>query len=143
DERKLQFYAEAKTLFDPLQITICPSCQQPLAGPVEIREGLCTLCHQHVQPGDEPLELKTELEAVRGRRRELERYIAEVEGEIAAANRRAAESAAMEEETRRALDSVVATQLSPYVARRDEAVRALERVRTQIAEKQQQLGWWQ
>jgi hypothetical protein len=143
DERKLQFYAEAKTLFDPLHVTICPSCQQPLSTQVEIREGVCTLCHQHVPVGDEPLDLKTELDAVRGRRQELERYIAEVDGEIAAANREAAAAAAVEEEARGALDAVVATRLSPYVARRDEAVRALERVRAQIAEKQRQLGWWQ
>jgi hypothetical protein len=143
DERKLQFYAEARTLFDPLQVTICPSCQQPLAAPIEIKEGVCTLCDQHVPAGEEPLEFKAELEAVRARRRELERYIGEVEAEIAAANRRAAASAAAEEEARQALDAVVATELSPYVARRDEAVRALERIRAQIAEKQQQLGWWQ
>jgi hypothetical protein len=143
DERKLQFYAEAKTLFDPLQVTICPSCQQPLATPVGIQEGVCTLCQQHVPPGDEPLELKTELEAVRGRRRELERYIAEVEDEISTANRRASELAATEEDARRALDALVAAELSPYVARRDEAVRTLERIRGDIAGRQEQLGWWQ
>lgn len=142
DERKLQFYAEARTLFDPLQVTICPSCQQTLPAPVEITEGVCTLCHQHVPIGDEPLEFKAELDAVRGRRRELERYIGEVEDEFGAARRRTVVSADEEEEARRALDATVATQLSPYVARRDDAIRRLERIRAQIAEVKQQVGWW-
>jgi hypothetical protein len=110
---------------------------------VKIADGVCTLCHQHVPAGDEPLDFKAELDAVRGRRRELERYIGEVEDAISAANRRATELAGVEEEARQVLDAAVATQLSPYVVRRDEAVRTLERVRAQLAENQTHREWWE
>jgi len=143
DERKLQFYAEARTVFDPLQITVCPSCQQAFDSAVEIADGVCTLCDQHVPAGDEPLDFKAELDAVRGRRRELERYIGEVEDAVSAAKRRSAELSVVEEEARQVLDAAVATQLSPYVARRDEAVRGLERLRAQLAENQTRREWWE
>ncbi|WP_197048571.1 hypothetical protein [Streptosporangium roseum] len=48
DVAKLTMLAEARTLFDPLRVRVCPACLHRLARPVEITEGICSLCHHPV-----------------------------------------------------------------------------------------------
>jgi hypothetical protein len=142
DERKLHFFSEANALIDPLQLTHCPSCQQPLDHPAEIVDGNCTLCGHSVPAGEAPLDVKSEINAVRARRRELRRYLDQIEAELTAARREAVALATREEETRRALDDAVAVQLAPYVQRRDQAVARLQRTEAAVNQLSEQRGWW-
>lgn len=142
DERKLHFFAEAKTLFDPLRIEFCPSCQQALPQAADISGGHCTLCGQGVESGDEPIEVKAEIRAVRARRQEIDRYIDEVEGELTGARREYAQAAQIESEAQSELDARVAEQLSPFIAEREQVVRLLEGNQQRDAEIASQLGWY-
>jgi hypothetical protein len=134
DERKLVFYDEARALFDPLRVTVCPSCLQTLPDQSTIRDGNCTLCGQHVEPSEEPIDVAAELGATRSRRRELDSYIDLV-------GKQAREAAATLDLARReelaaqsALDSSVSAQLAPFVGERDEVIREREQLRARRAE---------
>ena len=87
DESKLIFFAEVHQLFDPLQIGTCPACLQPLPETPEVVDAACGLCGQGLPTADAPVDVKRELDAVRQRRRELDRYIAEVRGQLTDAQR--------------------------------------------------------
>jgi hypothetical protein len=76
DEKKLVFYQEARTLFDPLRIRICPSCLQPLKEGSTISDGHCSLCGQDVVSGPDTVDVSAELTALRLRQRELDKYVA-------------------------------------------------------------------
>lgn len=142
DESKLVFYDEAKTLFDPLQVVTCPSCLQRLPGDVSIERGECSLCHQPIRETTvEPIELRSEISAVRARMRELERYVDEVQRDLE--NARGAHARARDEErvAQEGLDNGVASELSPYVAQREELVRERETLRAERANVERQRGW--
>ncbi len=74
DEKKLVFYEEARRLFDPLRITSCPACLQDLPTQATIEGGACSLCGQSIESGDEEIDVRVELDAVRARRRAIEKY---------------------------------------------------------------------
>lgn len=141
DERKLHFVSEAKTLFDPLRIEICPACLQTLPDATSIREGRCTLCHQAVPEGDSPIELKSELAAVRSRRRELDKYIAEVEDHLVDVQRLYGSARRDEQRAQASLDEELAGALSPYVGQRDHLAGERQRLRSEISDLDRQLGF--
>lgn len=141
DERKLHFFAEAQTLFDPLQIEVCPSCLQRLPEAASIVAGRCTLCQQEVAEGDAPIDVKAELAAVRARRREIDRYVGDVEEELVRATAEYAGTRDREERTQQALDAAVAKSLSPYVAERDRLVTDRQRLHDAIRSIDTQVGW--
>jgi hypothetical protein len=144
DESKLVFYDEAKTLFDPMQIVICPSCLQRLPDPAAIQDGECSLCHQAIVPTDaEPIEVKAEIASVRARMRELDRYIGDVQTELEDARRSLERVQEEERAAQEALDSEVSARLSPYVAQREGLVRERESLRAQRADVERQRGWLQ
>src|SRR5947207_1919407 len=45
DVTKLTMVVEAHRLFDPLRVTHCPACQNPLAWPPTPADGRCSMCH--------------------------------------------------------------------------------------------------
>jgi hypothetical protein len=141
DERKLHFFAEARTLFDPLQIEVCPSCLQRLPEGASIVAGRCTLCQQEVPEGDAPIDVKAELAAVRARRREIDRYVADVEDDLGRVTTEYATVRESEERAQRALDAAVAESLSPYVAERDRFVSERQRLEDAIRAIDTQVGW--
>jgi hypothetical protein len=141
DESKLIFHQEAETLFDPLRVTVCPSCQQRLQGSVTIEEGTCTLCGQAVLPSDSDIDVASELRAVRDRRREIDRYVEEVEGELAAATKAYRTATAAESEAQQRLDSEVAQALSPFVGERDLLIQEREDGRAKVEDVERKMSW--
>lgn len=134
DEKKLVFYQEVKTLFDPLRITSCPSCLQPLESPATIDDGHCSLCGRVVAAGEEAIDVAAELDSVRARRREINKYISEVENNLRAAQQEVRRAAAAEIEIQTRLDATVAQTLAPFVAQRDDLLKRREHLASDVKE---------
>jgi len=142
DERKLIFFQEAEQLFDPLRVRVCPACMQDLASPVEVQAGGdCSLCHQHIAAAEEPVDIGAERNAVRARLQAIERYIEDVERQLGEAQSTYTQAQASETSAQRKLDSDVATDLSPFLAQRDDLVRERELLRAERARVAQQRQW--
>lgn len=142
DESKLVFYDEARQLFDPLRVEMCPSCLQRLPHAPHIEEGHCSLCGQEVGLVDaESIDVAAELAAVRLRRREIDRYIEEVGGELRETQAALVVSSAQENELQSRLDNEVAEALSPFVAERDALIGARGDLRNQRTEIQREISW--
>jgi hypothetical protein len=141
DERKLVFFSEAQQLFDPLNVSVCPSCLQELDETPEIKDGRCTLCEAELQAAEEPIDVDAERAAIRLRLRAIGRYIEEVESELGD-DRSAYQRVSAEESVAQAqLDSDMSEQLSPFVAQRDELVRRISATRAEVRDFERQLGW--
>ena len=142
DERKLIFFQEAEQLFDPLRVRVCPACMQDLPSPVEAQAGGdCSLCHQHIATAEEPVDIGAERNAVRARLQAIERYIEEVERQLGEAQTVYTEAQASETAAQRKLDNDVATDLSPFLAQRDDLVRDRERLRAERERVAEQRQW--
>jgi hypothetical protein len=142
DERKLIFFQEAEQLFDPLRVRVCPACMQDLPSPVEVKAGGdCSLCHQHIAAAEEPVDIGAERNAVRARLQAIERYIEDVERQLGEAQSIYTQAQASETSAQRKLDSDVATDLSPFLAQRDDLVRERELLRAERARLAQQRQW--
>jgi hypothetical protein len=142
DERKLVFLAEATQVFDPLGVTTCPSCLQPLSDEPKVVDGKCTLCLQPLLPsGDQQIDVDAERRSIVARLRAIDRYIAEVETEASGARRQLERAQALEAEARAELDSDVGSRLAPFVADRDRLVRSIEAAKATIAEIDRQIGY--
>ena len=142
DERKLIFFQEAEQLFDPLRVRVCPACMQDLASPVEVQAGGdCSLCHQHIAAAEEPVDIGAERSAVRARLQAIERYIEDVERQLGEAQSTYTQAQASETSAQRKLDNDVATDLSPFLAQRDDLVRERELLRAERARVAQQRQW--
>lgn len=142
DESQLVFYDEAKRLFDPLRVEICPSCLQHLPEKPHIEDAACSLCGQRLsEEGEDVIDVQAELRAIRDRRRELNSYIEQVEAELAVAEQEYASASAREQELQARLDVEVASALAPFVAERDQVVRELEAADAARREARRQLGW--
>ena len=142
DERKLIFFQEADRLFDPLRVRVCPACMQELPHLVEVEAGgTCSLCDQHIPAEPEPVDITAERTAVRARLHAIDRYIEDVEKELADA--RVAYDAATGAETaaQRRLDSEVGKDLAPFLAQRDELVRSREAIEGEQREVTRQVRW--
>jgi hypothetical protein len=143
DERKLVFLQEANTLFDPLQLVVCPSCLQPLPESPSPEGGECSICGQPLQGSASPIEVRSELAAVRARSREIDRYLDGArqlldEAQVAhSAARRA------EEEAQRALDDEVAKSLAPFLGQREQLVQERETARSAREDVERQQRWQQ
>jgi hypothetical protein len=142
DERKLIFFQEAEQLFDPLRVRVCPACMQDLLSPVEVQAGGdCSLCHQHISASEEPVDIGAERNAVRARLQAIERYIEDVERQLGEAESTYTRAQASETSAQRKLDNDVATDLSPFLAQRDDLVRERELLRAERARVAQQRQW--
>lgn len=142
DERKLIFFQETEHLFDPLRVRVCPACTQDLPSPTEVEAGgKCSLCHQHIVAGGQPVDIGAERAAVRARLQTIERYIEDVEGQLGEAQATYSNALAAETAAQRRLDSDVAKDLSPFLAQRDELVRERELLRSERDRVTQQSQW--
>lgn len=142
DERKLTFVGEARRVFDPLHVKVCPSCMQHLEKTPTIERSHCSLCGQDVTKDvDDSFDVETERKATRERIRDLDRYIRAVEDEAGRAERdfqrTHTETQGLEDE----LDSRVAKDLSPFVQAREGLVRQDERLQSEERALAQALGW--
>lgn len=141
DERKLVFYSEARQLFDPLHVTVCPSCLQRLEEDPEIMDGRCTLCNSEIETGGEEIDVEAERAAIRARLRTINRYIEEVEGELARDQEAYERVSAEESEAQAQIDNDTSEQLAPFVAQRDELVRQIAALTAESKDLERQLGW--
>lgn len=143
DERKLAFFHEAQTLFDPLQIAVCPSCLHVLPEPLSSEGGECSLCHQPIIRGAEDFDLKAELRAVQARRREIDRYLDDTRRRLDATKIEHRTATQDEEAAQRRLDDEVSSSLSPFLGQRERLVRDREEVRAVLVEVERQQRWQQ
>jgi len=142
DESQLVFYDEAKRLFDPLRVEICPSCLQQLHTKPHIEGSACSLCGQTLSEEDEDvIDVEAERRAIHERLRELNNYIEQVEGELEDAERSYAEAQTREQELQSQLDNEVAAAIAPYVAERDEVVRQREAADAARRDCRRQISW--
>jgi hypothetical protein len=142
DERKLVFFQEADQLFDPLRVRVCPACMQELPHPVEIEAGgTCSLCSQYIAVERDPVDIAAERAAVRSRLQAIDRYIEDVEKQLAQARAVYEHATAAETAAQRTLDSEVGKDLSPFLAQRDELVRERETIQGELREVGQQVRW--
>ena len=113
-----------------------------VAGPSEIEAGgTCSLCHQNIPVEPEPVDITAERAAVRARLQAIDRYIEEVEKQLAEANAEYQADLRAETAAQRRLDSQVGKDLSPFVAQRDELVRAQAAIESDEREVAQQVRW--
>ncbi|WP_338684002.1 hypothetical protein QD712_26020 [Streptomyces acidiscabies] len=147
DLKKLTLLKEAKRLFDPLSVTVCPACASAL-GDVSIINGRCTLCrtavphleHEALSSANggahsnesvngaaagEEFDVSKELNSTKRRLNELNDYIAVVSGEAKDAR---SESRVLDSEAadmRLQFDNLTRDAVTPLLAMRDAAVRAV------------------
>lgn len=132
DERKLTFFGEARTLFNPLHVLACPSCLQQLEKTPEITDSRCTLCGQELlEDADAGFDVDAERKTTKERMRHLDRYIDEVQGEITVALKAVDDARAVEQRVEAELNSRVASQLSPYISDRESLIGRREQLRAQ------------
>jgi hypothetical protein len=135
DVRKLTLLVEAESVFNELDVTVCPVCFAPLP-PQEIRaDGTCSLCHQPVKPETEEAtddsedrrseaELaKRELRAANRRYKELDDYWQRLNDELPRLQERAARAAEVESTASTELDNATRTAVSPFLGERNELER--------------------
>jgi hypothetical protein len=142
DQRKLAFYSEAKRLFDPLHVARCPACLERLPDAPAIVSGQCTLCGQ--TPDDDTqvtFDREKERRVLQARIRDLDTYTTQVDAQLRQA--RAELEARQEAETRLAgeLDAKTASELSPFVAQRDQIFRERQRLHAEHRDIERMLRW--
>jgi len=121
DVSKWTMLAEADRLFEPMRLTVCPSCLTPLAdgerGAGEPGDR-CPSCQFTIAPGG-TFDVSGELRSAKTRLAELTRYLEELEREVP--QLRIAASRAQEAEARAAaeVDVLTAHAVTPYLAQRD------------------------
>ncbi|MGV9760946.1 hypothetical protein ACWDUC_34725 [Streptomyces tricolor] len=152
DVRKLTMLVEARRLFDPLSVSVCPACATELDTPVSIESDQCSLCRSHIpglvhhalgsvkdgsqtgglngykQPVEgEPqdVDISKELRSTQRRLNELKEYIEKVETEIQHARKVSSESDAIALSLQRQLDSVTREAVTPLLAERDRVAKAV------------------
>jgi hypothetical protein len=142
DERKLTFVGEARRLFDPLQVKVCPSCLQRLKQTPKIEHACCTLCGQEItENADDAFDVDLERKAIRERIRDLDRYINTVETEIVQAEHEVQRTRVEVQQLEDGLNSRVSKDLSPFVQTRDSLVREDEQLHGQERSIAQELKW--
>jgi hypothetical protein len=141
DERKLVFYSEAKHLFDPLKVRVCPSCLSELDEPPEISGGRCTLCSSVLEPAEDAIDVEAERAAIRARLRGLGRYIGEVQEQLDADRSRYGRLRKDESTAQAELDRDLASTLAPFVGQRDELVRRTSELQARSRDLQRQRTW--
>jgi hypothetical protein len=126
DVKKLLFAKEANALFDPLMISVCPWCLQPVATG-EPADGQCAICHQQLAPEESETELNLdqELRSVRRRQAELADYLDELHAEAHLADQTVEAAAAEARESQRSLDQVMRSRFAPFIDQRDQLISSV------------------
>lgn len=124
DIARLRFFAESRLMFDALSLRTCPACRNPLASPPTVIEGECSLCGQRVRPLEEDaVDAEREIKQIESRLTELDRYIAEVEADLAKATLELGELRDAERTAQQALDEQVNVSVTPYLEQRDQLMQ--------------------
>jgi hypothetical protein len=143
DQRKLAFYSEARRLFDPLHIQHCPACLERLAAPPAIRDGHCTVCGQVPSADPEPgLDRKQERRALTARIHDLDAYTQQVSDQLRDARVVLTKLQQHESQLGADLDARTASQLSPFVAEREQMLRDRARLYSEQTDLRRTLRWY-
>ncbi|WP_152563960.1 hypothetical protein [Actinomadura welshii] len=162
DIKKLTLLVEARKIFDPLSVKVCPACATDLKRHVSIIDGRCSLCNSHVIAAGvtesngqdsalsvgngEPvaddhsteIDVSRELSSTKRRLSELKEYIESVEREVREARSRSefADTAALE--LQRRLDEMTEEAVTPFISQRDRLSASLSALESQRSEIEQQ-----
>jgi len=141
DDSKLVFLSEAGQLFDPLGVSVCPSCMQELDKRPEIIDGRCSLCRSPLLEDEEPIDVEAERAAIRARIRTISRYIEQVQDELVAEQVEYERISSEESAAQAEMDSDISAELAPFVAERDQLVRRIATERGRKGDLERRLGW--
>ncbi|WP_253783630.1 hypothetical protein [Nocardia amikacinitolerans] len=149
DITKLTMLAEARMLFDPLQVKVCPACLTTLREAPHIADGHCTLCTSEVttqteqveqgnaQNGSTPttfassgramaeatFDVSSELRATKGRLAEITQYVEDLDVELGRLRAAVEIADSAEAELARAVDAATNETVSPFLSQRDDLMR--------------------
>jgi hypothetical protein len=151
DITKLTMLAEARVLFDPLQVKVCPACLTTLRGAPHIADGRCTLCTSEVaeleaEPGENgntgngiapaastgsdgamtaaTFDVSSELRATKARLAEITQYVEDLQTELGRLQNASEASVTEEAELARAVDAATNEAVSPFLSQRDDVMRS-------------------
>jgi hypothetical protein len=147
DITKLTMLAEARILFDPLRVKVCPACLTALREAPHISDGHCTLCNSEVpaQPAsqigngptlnghaqttagspdgempDGKFDVSSELRATKDRLAEITKYVEELDSELGQLRGSRDEANAAEAWLAREIDTATNDAVSPFLSQRDD-----------------------
>lgn len=120
DLSKLRFAAEAQRLFDPLSLSMCPACLQPLGQAATPEDGHCGLCAQPIDLTEpDAFDVAKEVRDTETKLRELSATVDEVNSDLQRFTSELADAESTRTSTRSSLDTAVSARLAPFVANRD------------------------
>lgn len=137
DITRLRFFSESHLLFNPLAVRVCPVCQSELDAAPSIVDGQCSLCGQQVRPYGEEIDADREIRHTQARLTELDRYVAEIELEIARVKVGLAEARDRELVAQAELDRQVASTVAPFVSNRDSMLRRRQELSAEVSRLEQ------
>jgi len=128
DIGKLTMLSEARQLFDPLRVKVCPACLTSIPQAGHIEDGHCSLCSSELSNEvatsvDAPFDVSTELRATKARLAEISRFVEELDSEVPRIRREAEVVAQSERDTARAVDEATSESISPFLSQRDQHMR--------------------
>jgi hypothetical protein len=150
DITKLTMLAEARRLFDPLRVKVCPACLTTLRDAPHVSGGHCTLCDSQIpeqpayQPGGErtlnggtpviagspdggileaKFDVSFELRATKGRLAEITQYVEELDAGLGRLRTSCEEANAAEARLAREVDAATSDAVSPFLSQRDDLMR--------------------
>jgi hypothetical protein len=150
DITKLTMLAEARILFDPLRVKVCPACMTALPDAPHISDGRCTLCNSEIpqQPAsqienestvngsarkaaessdrgktDGSFDVSAELRATKDRLAEITKYVGELDAELGQLRASCDEANATEARLAREVDTATNDAVSPFLSQRDDLMR--------------------
>jgi hypothetical protein len=144
DVSRLTMLGEAHRLFDPFQVSTCPSCLTTLTWPPTVNDGRCSMCHSELaddppsdvdDPDDgdtrigargERLDVGAELRSTKARLAELTAYLDDLEHEIPGLRGDAEQAQDTEARAAAEIDAATAHAVTPYLAQRDALARRRE-----------------
>ena len=159
DIAKLTMLAEARLLFDPLRVKVCPACLTALRGAPHISDGHCTLCNSEIpqQPTSQigngsPLngnaqtttgssdggmtggkfDVSSELRATKDRLAEITKYVEELDAELDQLRASRDEANAAEARLAREVDTATNDAVSPFLSQRDNLMRRQQAAATDL-----------
>ena len=159
DVRKITMLIEARRLFDPLSVVVCPACQTELTEAPAIVDETCTLCRSTVphlvhealtNPNGsatngadgtvdviQPRDLEAERRSVSSRLTELADFMKQLEEEAAALRSEVRRRNTERSELQLELDAVTRDPITPYLTERDLRSRDVARLRGALNEVRQ------
>jgi hypothetical protein len=144
DISKLTLLAEARTLFDPLEVKVCPACLTPLTRTPHIANGHCSLCSSVLPVASPPqaptgqgsdmavddpgattpaFDVSVELRATKSRLAELTRYVEDLDASLDQLRATAAATSSEEAELAGTVDTATNRAVSPFLSQRDDLMR--------------------